>query len=159
MNQKEYIQNVLIDEIGDIVSRHAFLSFGLITSGIELLGILIDEKNNFFQKDKSGERFRAAIDKLFPREYSVYNDIGNTKRLKYDLYSELRCGLNHGTIPKTTIGLSERKYGEKHLSIRKDGLLVLVVENFYDDFRTACHKVIDKIDSGEIRDKFALNLV
>ena len=32
---KQFIQEVLIDEIGDITKRHAYLSFGLICSGNE----------------------------------------------------------------------------------------------------------------------------
>lgn len=41
---KEFIANVLINEIGDILQHHHFLSFILICSGIEFLGKCWDDK-------------------------------------------------------------------------------------------------------------------
>lgn len=37
----EFIKTVLINEIGDIVDRHKYLSFGVVSQGIELLGACV----------------------------------------------------------------------------------------------------------------------
>lgn len=161
MDSKEYIEKVLVGEIQNIVNGHKFLSFGLITAGIELLGILIDPSNNkFFEKGKSGERFRYAIKELFPNKYHQYNvkykdDVVPDD--KFDLYIELRCGLNHSTFPKPKIGLSEREHGGENLSIQ-DRKLILLAEDFFDDFKEACEKVLKKIERGEIKNKTLLNI-
>ena len=149
MTQKEYIKGVLIDEIGDVVKNHAFLSFTLIASAIEFLGICIDSSNSFFTSNSSGDRFRNAIDKLFPDRYKKYN----YKDSLFDLYRELRCGVCHSTVAKTTIGFSERKHGSKHLFIGPDRRLVLVAEDFYDDFKKACENVIEMINDKTIQEK------
>ena len=66
--------------------------------------------------------------------------------------------MNHSVMPKSKIVLSERKHGHKNLSIY-DTKLLLVAEDFYDDFKKACEEVIAKIDRVEIKERFALNLV
>ena len=150
MNQREFIQNVLIIETDDIVNKHQYLSFGIITAGIELLGILIESpKNSFWVRDKSSGRFKNAIKYLFPVEYNQYKKL---------LYEELRCGMNHAILPKANIALSERKRGHKNLSY-KNNQLVLVAEDFFDDYKKACEKVIDMLDKGSIKDRFSLNLI
>jgi len=150
MTQKEFIQNVLIIEIEDIVNKHQYLSFGIITAGIELLGILIESpKNSFWIRDKSSSRFNNAIGDLFPAEYHQYKKL---------LYEELRCGMNHAILPKANIALSERKHGDKNLSY-KNNQLVLVAEDFFEDYKKACEKVIDMLDKGTIKNRFSLNLV
>ena len=68
MTQKEFIQNVLIGEIGDVVSHHQYLSFALISAGIELLGTCIESPiNSFHIWGKSELRFKSAINQLFPQ--------------------------------------------------------------------------------------------
>ncbi len=160
MTAAEYIQLELIDGIGDIVDQHKFLSFGLITSGIELLGICIDKSEDpFFHPNKSGERFRLAIQELFPEKYHQYNiryKDNNVPDGKFDLYSELRCGLNHATFAKPKIGLSQRVHNINNLSVN-NGKLTLVAEDFFDDFKKACVEVIRRIEKGEIRQRFSLH--
>lgn len=149
MTQKEFIQQVLINQIGSVNKTDKYLSYILIVSGIELLGICVDE-NGFFESGHSGKRFRNIIENYFPDSYKIYNNNG-----EIDLYSELRCGLLHSVLPKQKIGLSEIAHGSKHLSIQ-DGRLVLVAEDFYNDFKNACEIIIDKIDRGEIKERFKL---
>ena len=159
MTQKQFIQNVLILEIKNIVDGHKYLSFGLITNGIELLGICIESpKSHFYVRNKSADRFRGAVDQLFPSKYKQFNNLKKEKSFGYDLYSELRCGMNHSVLPGPKVALSERMHGHKNLSIQNNQL-VLVAEDFYDDFKNACEKVIAKIDKGEISERFAMNSV
>lgn len=150
MTQKEFIKDVLIIETQDIVNSHQYLSFGIITAGIELLGILIESpRNSFWVRDKSSSRFKNAIGDLFPVDYYQHKEL---------LYKELRCGMNHAILPKANIALSERKHGHKNLSY-KNKQLVLVAEDFFEDYKKACEKVIDMLDKGIIKDRFSLNLV
>lgn len=175
-SQKEYIRQVLIGEIGDVVNHHKWLSFGLITAGIEFLGKCLDVADLDMHKEGfSGRDFRKAVDQLFPAEYKQYNDLENTKTFTYDLYTELRCGLNHSTLPKAKIALSERVhhkqlyisvdkslsaeiYAKKHLTVN-GGVLILIAEDFFEDFKNACESVIKKLESGEINEKFYVKLV
>ena len=43
MNQKEFIEVVILNQIGDVVKLHPYLSFPLIATAIELLGSCIDK--------------------------------------------------------------------------------------------------------------------
>lgn len=140
MYPKDYIKEILIGEIKDIVDRHAYLSFILICAGIEYLGICIDDTSGWSDKGKSGNHFKKAIEKLFPSHY---------KFLKNDLYSYLRCGMTHSQLPGG-YGLTELKDSfskyEDHL-IKNNKLIV--VEYFYQDFVSACNKVI-KMNFGKL---------
>ena len=133
---KDYIKEVLIDEINDIVSRHAYLSFILICAGIEYLGICIDDGSKWSDRGKSGNHFKDAIEKLIPSHY---------KFLKDNLYDYLRCGMTHSQLPGgySLTEFKNRKDSpfkyEEHL-IKNNK--VIVVEFFYQDFVSACNKVI-----------------
>lgn len=153
MDQRDFINTVIVNQLGDIVKLHPYLSFGLIATGIELLGGCIDKHT--VQKDgESGNRFRNAILKLFPVKYHQFA----VKKSKFDLYSELRCGLNHSFLPKPTIGLSERKSGNVHLSI-VNNTLILLAEDLYEDLQVAGQEVIKLLDDGLIYPKFELYTV
>lgn len=164
MNQRDYINKVLIDGIGEVTKNQKWLSYGLITSGIEFLGICLDKKFDFFEPGHSEDRFKDAIDKLFPIEYKKYNNLAKSKQATYDLYKELRCGLNHTTFPQAKIGLSEKAHhkkiyelgGKMNLTISNTGHLILVVEDFYEDFVGACEQVITQIEKGNIEEKIYL---
>src|SRR3989344_5466692 len=153
-SQEGYIEKYLIKEIGEIVKNHQELSWVLMTAGIEFLGRCIDDSSTDINKWSTGygERvFKSAITNLFPSEYHQYNE----KCSDYCLYKQLRCGFNHTTLPGSKMILSERKLKQKHLSISGSSL-VLVAEDFYDDFKKACEQVLDKLGKGEIQSKFHL---
>lgn len=130
---KDFIKGVLINEIGDITKTHAYLSFVLISVGIEFLGRCIDDSVRW-EEQKSG-LFNNAIAKLMP------------KYMPYRLYELLRCGLAHSMTPQKGLDLTETRHNKKHLSVDSDGKLVLVIEDFYNDFKCACEKVINEIDN------------
>lgn len=130
---------MLIGEIEDIVNRHHYLSFGLITQGIELLGAIIeDPQKEFSERNLSEGRFKKALKRLFPSEYHIHKDL---------LYTELRCGMSHVLRPRNNIVLAQRQYGHENLS-QMDDKLLLVAEDFFDDFKDACNQVIGRLDSG-----------
>jgi hypothetical protein len=144
---ENYINHVLINEIGDVVEHHKWLSFILICSGIEFLGGCIDTKEiNLNAGGRSKERFNTAILSLFPPNYHQYV---NTGKGGNGLYAQLRCGVNHVTIPGLNVVLSERKSQIPNLSIWNERL-VLIAEDIYDDFKDACNKVIGMLEDGAI---------
>jgi hypothetical protein len=153
MTQKEFIEVVVLNQIGDVVKLHPYLSFPLIATAIELLGGCIDKsKRGFNAGGGSEKRFNDAIVSLFPTRYHRFTDksISNI-----DLYKGLRCGMNHLFLPNTGIALTESKSRNAHLSVR-NGQLLLVAEELYKDLQNAGREVINKLGSAEISEKFGL---
>ena len=154
MTLKGYINQYLIEEIKAIQdSNHHYLSFFLISSGIELLGACIDKNQNFWKENRSRKRFDMCIQKLFPTDYHQYNN----RDSKYYIYSDLRCGLLHSTLPKKNLELIQQKeakqYHLNHLQVcevRGNKRLILVSEDFYKDFKNACNKLIEMIDKDQV---------
>jgi hypothetical protein len=148
MNVKEFIHQVFLDEYKRLIHDYGFhyISFSLIALGIEFLGACIDE-HDFGERGQSSLRFRRAIEELFPPEYQRFNS-GD-----HDLCTNLRNGFAHQFRPGATVGLTHRaesvQYGTEHLQIY-DGQLILISEDLYKDFRTACEKVIRGIDNHSI---------
>src|SRR4030042_2626496 len=141
---KQFIKEVLIDEIGDIIKKHPYLSFTLISSGIEFLGICLDKESKWTDQGKSEKHFCNCIDKLFPRKY---------QDIKGRLFKELRCGLVHSQL-SGDFKLTEVKNDpsgalkyENHLTENKN---ILVLDYLYFDFVQDCMKIIsttyDKTD-------------
>jgi len=139
---KSFISQVLIEEIGNISISNVYLSFVLISIGIEFLGKCIDDgTSDWSTSGKSEIHFNLAISELMPM-YRPYN-----------LYRLLRCGLSHSLAPQDGLALSESKNNTIHLTIKSDGTLVLNIENFYNDFKNACMIVINNIDKNFYKNK------
>ena len=149
MNLIEFIDQVLIDEIGEIQNDHKYLSFGLISQGIEFLGSLTDkEELNMNRPGQSKIRFNSALINFFSnRDYHQFANDGNP----FNLYSNLRCGLLHVIMPKKNLLLGEIKYDNakyEHLKLYSDGgtqKLFLMAEALYNDFKEACDLVKSKV--------------
>lgn len=133
---KDYIKEVLINEIKDITEKHPYLSFGVICSGVEYLGICLDDGSGWTDTRKSSRHFKDAIVELFPAHYTPLKDA---------LYSSLRCGLIHSQLPGGYSLTEARKDKTGNLNyadhLIKDSQ-VIVIEYFYDDFKNACEKII-----------------
>jgi len=151
VNPKEFIQSVLIDEIGELISGHPYISFILMGIGIEFLGKCIDSDMKDWNSTQPGSKktFENAI-KLIPnfQKYKSYLD-------SHDMYNSFRCGLAHALSPKVKITLSS-KSEMSHLNKHNDKIN-LKVEEFYDDFKKACEYVINK--SFPIGDKMNENFL
>ncbi len=166
MLTKDFIKGTLIGSIenmtigADDLATNPYVGFSLVCQSIEIIGACFDEYD-WEDRNLSELRFRLAIKKLFPEKYQVYNHRNN----KIDLYKNLRCPMVHQMRPGKFIGLSERRAeiisGTKnaHLTIQteKDGFkkLVLIYEDFFNDFKGACQKVIElieveKLQSGKV---------
>jgi len=135
MKPKEFIEHVLINEIKDVVDRHPYLSFLLISVGIEFLGkCLLVEKQNW-NKIKPEKAFNKGLELMcnVDPEYSTIN-----------LKDELRNGLAHTFMPKSKIALSEIKHGARNFQKNNSGQTILVAEIFYRDFVKACRLIIEQ---------------
>lgn len=151
MKVKEFVQNILIEDIGNIQQTHKyhFISFALIALGIEYLGACLDPYD-FNEEGLSEKRFRQSIKILFKEEYHKFNG----KHKKFDLYKNLRCGMLHIIVPGSDLVLSQREEGLRHLkigNIKDRRVLVLVAEDFYEDFKSACNLLIKKIELKELQ--------
>jgi hypothetical protein len=158
MNLVQFIDHFLITEIRriqqDYVWKHTYFSFGLISQGIEFLGSLTDEFD--LQMKRVGEsenRFNRAIQKFFNSPYHEYTD----KASPFNLYKNLRCGMLHIVLPTDKLLLGERRhdFGKyRHLEKYKDESgnerLFLMAEDFYEDFRCACKRVIGIVTDKSI---------
>lgn len=151
----EFVQEVLIDEFNKIQRSESQpdISFSLIFEGIKFLGACLDSEP-FSAKGLSASRFRRAIYDLFPASYHPFNQ-GTGK--PFDLYEISRCGLLHGVLPASRlelIGRAEKaQLCTEHLEIKEiRGLdrLVLVLEDFFDDYEKACKEIISRIRDGRL---------
>ena len=148
LSSKEFIQKVFIEETGKLVT-HGFYHFAFVimAQGLETLGSFLDSKP-LKARDQSKLRFSHAINRLMPKEYAPLNN-------NHRLYDQLRASLAHTfTVSRHTYltSKSDKDYGERHLS-EIDGKLILVVENFYADFKKACLRLFEGMDKGIVNNK------
>ena len=137
LKTKEFIQAVFIQEVGELINGHPYISFMVMGIGIEFLGKCIDSTLLTWNvSGRSKVDFEAAI-KIIPSltKYEPY-------LTSCDLYSSFRCGLAHAASPKFKITLSSK--GEMAHLIEENNRLNLKVEDFYSDFKAACEYVINK---------------
>lgn len=167
---KDFIQIVLINDIGSLVSTgNHYLGFGPQTQAIELLGAIVEDEaverlqpNNpdseFDTQRKSRRRFHNAL-KLFsnPKYIQFCPELKTDASFKadYDLYDNLRCGYAHQMRPIGKISVTTKPEsitaGTTHLEINPlSDRLIIVSEILYLDLKEACEKVIAKIDNGQI---------
>lgn len=148
---KDFI-NSIISGIKSIqkIKQH-YLSFSLISQGIEFLGACLDNYD-WGIENESKNRFKLAIKELFPSTYHPFNNESSS----FFLYKNLRCGLLHIMLPKSGLELIQSneisKYGN-HLEIkeiRNIRRLILVSEDLFKDFEKAGKEVIRRIDNREI---------
>lgn len=139
----DFIRVVLINNLRKMVydAELSYLAVGNITVGIEFLGACIDA-DDFAVDGKSKQRFAAGIDQFMAKvnpKYRVYNQESSP----FFLYKQVRCGMAHLVRPQGKVAFDGRedanKHGLAHLEIHapKDKL-ILVVEDFFDDFTVAC---------------------
>jgi hypothetical protein len=149
------IKNLLLGELKAIIYNHpgsAYIKFLNLAIGIEYLGACLDEHP--FDKDKESEkRFNEALKELFDKKYAKYAKKGS------DIYffEDFRCGFVHQLRPSKKIVLTHReeskKEGTKHLFPLDSGELVLILEDFYDDFEKAAESLIWQFENGKITNK------
>jgi hypothetical protein len=133
---KDYIRAVLINEMTYVVQNHPYLSFNLICTGIEFLGICVDTNCDWTSINLSSKHFKRAIEDLFPDRYRV---------IRGRLYKELRNGLVHSQMAGSffLVEVKNNPAGtwtyDNHLVSNQN---ILVLDYFFFDFKQACLKVI-----------------
>jgi hypothetical protein len=135
LKPNDFIRTVLINEIGELVDSHPYLSFILMGIGIEFMGKCIDIRlTDWNESGRSKLDFESAI-KTIPslKKYEPY-------LISHQMYSSFRCGLAHAVAPKTQITLSSKE--EMGHLIDNNGRLNLKVEDFYQDFKDACNYIL-----------------
>jgi len=137
LSPKEFIQQVFINELEDIIEKHPYIAFMIMGIGIEFLGKSISaEDADWDVEGKSRRSFEKAIKTLSSlKKYEPYLDKDG-----HDLYGSLRCGLAHAAKPKYKITLSSKNEAPNLSEF--GGRVNLRCEDFYSDFKEACEEVI-----------------
>ena len=147
----DYIDKILIPGIEKVKEVEPFFCFAIISCSIEFLGGFYDEiEFGEYEPELPYNRFKKGME-LF--ENTKYQSIIG------DLYYGLRCGFAHLGKPSHKIALTtnaELKSGDSHLcnigSKGENECILLVAEQFIEDFKTAC-----MILKKNIRDKSLVN--
>jgi len=148
LSSTEFIKKVFIEGIGKLVDDGSYhFAFLSMSQAIETLGSFLDAKP-LKARDQSKLRFSHAINKLMPFKYADLNN-------HHELYNQLRASLAHTFTPGRRLILTSkanRENGSRHLQI-KDEQLILVAEDFYQDFKKACLRLLEGMDQGIIHEK------
>jgi hypothetical protein len=133
LKPKEFIQQVLIDELKPIIISSPYISFALMAIGIEFLGKCLDTTTVEWNTERrSRMNFTDAIKNLLAfRRYLGYEE---------GLFEDLRCGFAHSFVPGTRFTLSSK--GQCYHMFDFGTRVNLRCEDFYEDFKAACLEVI-----------------
>ena len=146
IHQREFIRKKLIEQVNDLISSgFCLIAFVTMAQSIEVLGAFLDKKP-FKAPFQSKKRFALAVDNLFPKEYQKLN--------KNDfLYKHLRSNLVHLMMESSFLNLTSNTISkEGHLSYRNKRT-TLLVENTFEDFKMACHRVIQDLEEHRLKHK------
>jgi hypothetical protein len=165
INVRQFINGILIDNIGAVVNTgNHYLGFGL-AQGIELIGAIIEDDaaerqlnshSEFETEGKSRRRFYNGLGVFSNPNYQAYcSQRRKDANVDYDLYNHLRCGYAHLLKPTGLVKVTTKPEaindGNRHLEIDpRTGGLILVSEILFTDFQEACEKVIQMIDQSLI---------
>jgi hypothetical protein len=120
-----------------------YYAFNLLCSGLELLGSFFDQKQ-LSEGDLSKDRIDNAIDKLFPKEYTLLSiRLAITQQIRNSLLHQFRPTGNIALTSETNSHCS-RKYHLKKTDDSIDDRVILVIESFIDDFENAIDKLISE---------------
>lgn len=139
-----FIDESLAAEIAKAVEAGAVsVGFRAITQGIVVLGALVDGAP-FHLESLTDQRFKETLRHFFPSQYKTYNNPNSA----CFFYEDLKFVMAHPLRSDTrTIFLNRaqaRPQGISHLmSTEIDGRkkVILVLEDFFEDFKGACEQV------------------
>ena len=138
LSAKEFIQKIFIEETERLVKAgFCHFAFVIMSQGLETLGSFLDSKP-LKAREQSKLRFSHAINRLMPVKYGKLNN-------HHALYDQLRASLAHTFTVSRQIYLTsenDSEFGKSHLQ-EIDEKLILVVEDFYKDFKKACMRLLD----------------
>lgn len=135
MTPKDFIQKVLIEEVGEIHLSHPYISFLTMAVGIEFLGKSLNEYEDWNEPHRSRKDFELAINTL--TSFDKYKPL----LASHDFWTSFRNGFAHSFVPKGTISLSSKNEAP-HFTDTSLPKVNLRCEDFYIDFKNACEEVI-----------------
>lgn len=135
LTPKQFIQTVLINEVGEIHLKYPYISFAMMAIGIEFLGKSLNSFEDWNEPNRSRVDFELAINSL--NSFSKYRPL----LISHSLWTSLRNGYLHSFVPKNTLSLSS-KDEETHLANITSTKINLRCEDFYIDFKAACEEVL-----------------
>ena len=135
---KEFIQQVLINEVGEIHERFPYISFATMAIGIEFLGKCLSSEEDWNKQRQSQIDFEYAINNL--NSFDKYRNF----LTKYELWTSLRNGFLHSFVPKNKLTLSSKDEMPHLVEHDNENKLNLKCEDLYSDFKLACEEVINK---------------
>lgn len=143
MSNEEFIQKILIEEIGEIKDKHPYLMCMLVSQGIEFLGKTVRPINNGsgWNENQNAKRdFQSAI-KLFP-SLRKYTEI--------DIYQRIRCRFCEKMVTDDNM-VSDDTAHSKGGGAADKGRVTVNLNDLYDDFKRACEDLLEmKNHSPEI---------
>jgi hypothetical protein len=155
LSVKQSVDLILLKELHSLVYHHkgsAYIKFINIAIGIEFLGACLDQ-HPFAEFGESENRFNKALKKLFPTNYRRF---ANEQSENY-FFREFRGPFIHQLRPGKNIVVTHRDEsaieGTKHLVKTESGFLVLVLEDFFDDFEKACKNLLKLNEKGKLPTK------
>ncbi len=163
------IKAVIIDELHALIypsgkktpdvflQTSPYIKFLPLISCFEFLGACYDElpfeTTRIDKQDIVETRFNKALKALFDKKYLPYIKADN----KFYLYKNLRCAMIHQLRPGPGIYFTTRREaiedGNKHLILDKEGNLILVLEDLYDDLFKAGQKIIRLFENKKLTNK------
>lgn len=155
LSVRESIETIFLRELKSLIYDHkdsAYIKFINLAIGIEYLGACLDN-HAFVKEGESKNRFDNALKKLFNRKYLPFSKTDND----FYLFVKFRCSFVHQLRPGKNVVVTHReesrREGTTHLKPTKSGLLVLVLEDFFDDFEKACTRLFDLEEKGKLPSK------
>ncbi len=155
LSARESIRTIFVQEMKSVIYDHkgsAYIKFINIAIGIEYLGAFLDN-HDFTKERESQKRFDNALRKLFPKKYLKFSKSDN----EFYLYENFRCPFVHQLRPGKKVVVTHRdeskREGTTHLEPTKRGLLVLVLEDFFDDFEIACNRLFQLEEKNKLPSK------
>lgn len=146
---------LFISDLHEVIYEHPgskMIKFIYLAVGIEYLGACLDG-HDFLKEGESENRFNKALKKLFPNKYHLFAKAD----AKINLFKQFRCAFVHQLRPGQGIAVTHRdeskEQGTTHLKKTSEGMLILVLEDFFDDFERACKELIRLDQLGKLPTK------
>lgn len=135
---KNYIDDYLFHDVDSIIehvpNKHpgaaAYPILLSVLSGIELLGALLMPSEKDYSYRQGNDYFIYYWDKYLANGQPVYKNYGEIAR------QLIRNGLAHLFTTKSKIGVVRSRNGT-HLTIDKEGQLIIDATQFYNDFKNS----------------------
>ena len=138
----EHLDIIIADVQNLIDNKQDFIGFLIIALGIEFMGSFYDEKD-FNDFGQSETRFKNALSNLFKDQ--------RYRNKKDWLFKQFRGPLIHQYRPGDEIQLTSKCKNDAPLDLHwkpSDLKIVFVLEQLFDDFKTAVQKLKNEIEKA-----------